>query len=191
LVIPLGDVKAECPLKLPEVNRAEMKRTPIALCEMIAPVHQAIEEHAVQHAEHVAGLMGEHLAASPQEQRRILGGLAVKSRIVADDAEHPDAVVEQRFAEYEAPRVVRVEVVHRNSEHAPGIRRKTAGKHRENIPRLELRYVREAIAPCRDAASLDNQSGEQAHFAHEERAPESLELLEQPRVIGREVSDRS
>src|SRR2546429_9542792 len=104
-LVALHDVPLDAPLQFTQANRAEVERTTVDFPQMVRAVHHAGKEHAVAHAEHVPGLMNEHFATAPEQDRFVVRTalLAVKDRIVTREAVNAHALAERRLAENEIP----------------------------------------------------------------------------------------
>src|SRR5437667_12565926 len=113
-LVALHDVPLDAPLQFTQANRAEVEWATVAFTQVIRAVHHAGEEHAVAHAEHVTGLMNEYFAASPEQDRFVVGtaALAVKGRIVPREAVNAHALMERRLTENEIPGRVGIKRVH-------------------------------------------------------------------------------
>src|ERR1035441_8857427 len=104
-LITLHHIEANAELELPQAHRAKVQRAAVALLEVVGAIHDAVEIDAVGQTEHVPGLMGEHLHAPLQEQRRVILSprLPVKGRVVAGKAVNSYALVQGRLAKDEIP----------------------------------------------------------------------------------------
>src|SRR6266699_6185063 len=104
-LVAFYDVPLDAPLQFAQTNRAEVERATVAFTQVIRAVHHAGKKHAVGHAEHVPGLMNEHFAAPPEQDRFVVGTavLAVKGRIVTREAANAHALTERCLTENEIP----------------------------------------------------------------------------------------
>lgn len=59
--ITFRDIEPNTELKFSKTDRAEVKRSGIALLEVIGPIHDALEEYAVIQCEHMGRFMDKDL----------------------------------------------------------------------------------------------------------------------------------
>src|SRR5437588_10417698 len=94
-------------------------------------------------AEHVAGLVREHLAASAQQEHVVSSSarFTIKGRIVAGEAINTNAVAERCLPEDEIPRRLRVKVFHRDCQNAESVCGKAARQKVKDIAGQHLRIT--------------------------------------------------
>jgi len=86
--IAINNVEFGAVLKLPQAHRAKVQRSRIAFFQVVGAVQHTLKVYAMQQAEHMARLMGQDLAASPQQKLLVIGPAfaAVKSGVVTSKA---------------------------------------------------------------------------------------------------------
>jgi hypothetical protein len=126
LAIAIQHIEADAELELTKTNRAKEQWPGVALPQVIGPVQDAPEEDAMRQGEHVGGLVNQDLAASPQQDLRIIPSprLTIESRIITGKAEDPDSLPEGRLAENEIPRRFGIEILHSDRQEAEAVGRK-------------------------------------------------------------------
>ena len=93
VAVALVDIEADAVMQLAQIHWTQVERPPVALLQVIRPVHQAFEVDAVQNTEHVARFVSQHLAAPPKYQAvPIAAGDSIEVRVVACKTIDADAV---------------------------------------------------------------------------------------------------
>ncbi len=89
----------------------------------------------MREAEHVAGLVREHFAAPPQQERLIIlrARFAIKRRIVSGETVNADAIAQRSLPEDEIPRRLGIKIFHRDREDTERVRRNARFKKVEDI----------------------------------------------------------
>jgi hypothetical protein len=141
-------VKPNAPVKLPQADRAEVQRAPIALGQVIGAVHQAMEIDAVRQAEQVAGLVRQYLATPAQHERLLAARvrLAVEGWIVTRETVNADPLAQGRLAKDKVPRRLGVEVLHGDRQDAEGVGGEAALEKLEHVAGQKLRVLRVRVA---------------------------------------------
>src|SRR6266478_3533253 len=102
----------------------------------------------MREAEHVTGLVREHLAAPAQQKCLVTGRtrFAIKCRIVPGKAVNTDTVAQRRLPKDEIPRRLRVKVFHGDGENAEGIGGNAGLEEVEDVAGENLRIAGVRIA---------------------------------------------
>jgi len=143
LLVTGDGVELDVEVEFAQADGAEVLRTGVGFLQVVGAVHQAIEVDAVVQAEHVAGFMGEHLAAALQDNLAIIVGsfLSEKGRIVASEAVDTDTLGEGGLAKDVIPGFGRIEILHGHAEETEGIGREQGFEVIENRDRVELTFL--------------------------------------------------
>src|SRR5262249_51031261 len=176
-------IKPDARIQLVQVNRTQVHGLGIIFDQMIWPIHHTTEVDAMVNAEHVSGLVRQHLTASPQHDAGAVRGVfTVEMRIVANKAVNAHTVSEQRLAKNEIPAGIGVQISQSDSEQAISVARKPLLEQAQNVLRKQLGFASLVIHARGDLAQPARRHRQNLYRHGEECFSKSLQSDQRRRV---------